>query len=87
VGKILAGTDGRYDGVSSFFSEVFGDVSRFNTLTTEGSLEDSFLARYGHEGRLVGALTVGQSEELETLVKELIADRAAVEALERELVG
>jgi hypothetical protein len=42
VGRILAGADGGYDSVSSFLSEVFGttikvfgDVSRFDTLTTE----------------------------------------------------
>jgi NADPH-dependent 2,4-dienoyl-CoA reductase/sulfur reductase-like enzyme len=91
VGKILAGADGGYDHVSSFFSEifgttikVFGDVSRFDTLTTEGSLADGFLASYGNEGRLVGALTVGQSAELETHVKELIRERAPADALERE---
>jgi transaldolase len=45
VGKVLAGTGGGYYTVSSFFSEVFGttlkvsgDVSRFDELTTEGSL-------------------------------------------------
>jgi 3-phenylpropionate/trans-cinnamate dioxygenase ferredoxin reductase component len=88
VGKILAGVEGGYDSVSSFSSEVFGttikvfgDVSRFDTLTTEGSLADRFLASYGDEGRLVGALTVGQSEELETLVKELIRERAPANAL------
>jgi 3-phenylpropionate/trans-cinnamate dioxygenase ferredoxin reductase subunit len=94
VGRILAGTDGGYDSVSSFFSEVFGttikvfgDVSRFDTLTTEGSLADGFLAGYGNEGRLVGALTVGQSQELEALVKELIAGQAPANALEQELVA
>jgi 3-phenylpropionate/trans-cinnamate dioxygenase ferredoxin reductase component len=94
VGRILAGADGGYDHVSSFFSEVFGttikvfgDVSRFDKLTTEGSLADGFLASYGDEGRLVGALTVGQSEELETLVKELIRERAPAAALEEEPVA
>jgi 3-phenylpropionate/trans-cinnamate dioxygenase ferredoxin reductase subunit len=93
VGRILAGADGGYDAVSSFFSDVFGttikvfgDTSRFDTLATEGSLADGFLGVYGSEGRLVGALTVGQSEELEALVKELIAERAPADALERELV-
>jgi 3-phenylpropionate/trans-cinnamate dioxygenase ferredoxin reductase component len=94
VGKIVAGAEGGYEGVSSFFSEVFGrtikvfgDVSRFDTLTAEGSMDEGFLASYGEEGRLVAALTIGQSEELETLVKELIAERAPANALERELVG
>jgi 3-phenylpropionate/trans-cinnamate dioxygenase ferredoxin reductase subunit len=94
AGRILAGADGGYDAVSSFFSEVFGttirvfgDTSRFDTLTTEGSLVDRFLAAYGSEGRLVGALTVGQSDELEALVKQLIAEQAPTDALRRELVG
>jgi 3-phenylpropionate/trans-cinnamate dioxygenase ferredoxin reductase component len=93
VGRILAGAEGGYDTVSSFFSEVFGttikafgDVSRFDTLTTEGSLAEGFLAAYGDRGRLVGAVTVDQSEELEALVQELIADREPADALERELV-
>ena len=93
VGRILAGADGGYDEVSSFFSEVFGitikvfgDTSRFDTLMTEGSLADGFLGVYGSEGRLVGALSAGQSDELEALVKQLIAERAPANALERELV-
>jgi NADPH-dependent 2,4-dienoyl-CoA reductase/sulfur reductase-like enzyme len=93
VGRILAGADGGYDEVSSFFSEVFGitirvfgDTSRFDTLTTEGSLAHGFLGVYGSESRLVGALTVGQSDELEALVKQLIAERAPANALERELM-
>jgi 3-phenylpropionate/trans-cinnamate dioxygenase ferredoxin reductase component len=93
VGRILAGADGGYDEVSSFFSEVFGitirvfgDTSRFDTLTTEGSLAHGFLGVYGSESRLVGALTVGQSDELEALVKQLIAERAPANAVERELM-
>jgi hypothetical protein len=89
VGKVLAGAGGGYDTVSSFFSEVFGttvkvfgDVSRFGELATEGSLASgTLLTRYGDRGRLVGALTVGQSEELETLLADLIAERARIGAL------
>jgi 3-phenylpropionate/trans-cinnamate dioxygenase ferredoxin reductase subunit len=95
VGKILAGNGGGYDTVSSFFSEVFGttvkvfgDASRFDELTTEGSLSSgTLLTKYGDRGRLVGALTVGASDELEALLKELIAEHAPMDALERELVG
>jgi 3-phenylpropionate/trans-cinnamate dioxygenase ferredoxin reductase subunit len=95
VGKVLAGSGGGYDTVSSFFSEifgttvkVFGDVSRFDELTTEGSLSSgALLTTYGENGRLVGALTVGASEELETLLKGLIDEHAPTDALERELVG
>jgi 3-phenylpropionate/trans-cinnamate dioxygenase ferredoxin reductase subunit len=95
VGKVLAGGGDGYDTVSSFFSEVFGtavrvfgDVSRFDKLTTEGSLTSgTLLSRYGDGGRLVGALTVGASDEFETVLKDLIAEHAPMDALERELVG
>ena len=94
VGKILAGQRGGFDTVSSFFTEifgttvkVFGDVSRFDALTTDGELGSGFLASYGDEGKLVGARTVGQSVELETLVKELIAERAPMDARALELVS
>ena len=95
VGRIMAGTGGGYDTVSSFFTEIFGttvkvlgDVSRFDELTEEGSLTSgTLLTSYGNGGRLVGALTVGASDELETLLKDLIAERAPLDAIERELVG
>ena len=95
VGRIMAGQPGGYDTVSSVFSEVFGttikvfgDTSRADRLATVGSLESgSFLATYGAGGRLVGAVTVGQSEELESLVKDLIAERAPADALTHELVS
>ena len=94
VGRVLAGADGGFDHVSTFFSEVFGttikafgDVGRFDTLRTEGTLPEGFLAAYGNEGRFVGAVTAGQGEELEALVTELIAERAPADALEAELIG
>jgi 3-phenylpropionate/trans-cinnamate dioxygenase ferredoxin reductase component len=95
VGKIIAGAGGGYDTVSSFFSEVFGttvkvfgDVSRFDELTVEGSLASgTLLTRYGDGGRLVGALTVGAGDELETPLKDQIVERAPMDALERELIG
>ena len=95
VGKVLAGSGSGYDTVSSFFSEVFGttvkvfgDVSRFDEQTTEGSLTSgTLLITYGDSGRLVAALTVGASDELETVLKDLIADHAPTGALERELVA
>ena len=95
VGKVLAGGGDGYDTVSSFFSEVFGttvkvlgDVTRFDELMTEGSLASgTLLISYGESGRLVGALTVGAGEDLETLLEDLIAEHAPMEALERELVG
>ena len=94
VGKVLAGLDGGYDTVSSFFSEVFGatikvfgDTSRGVQLPAEGSLEAGFLAGYGDEGRLVGAISVGQGEETEALVKDLIAEQAPADALARDLIA
>ena len=95
VGKIIAGQGGGYDTVSSFFSEVFGttikvfgDTSGADQLTADGSLESgNFLAGYGDGGRLLGAISVGQSEELEALLKDLIAERAPADALARELIG
>jgi NADPH-dependent 2,4-dienoyl-CoA reductase/sulfur reductase-like enzyme len=94
VGKILATKAGSYDTVSSFFSEVFGttikvfgDVSRFDALTMDGSLgSGALLASYGRDDRLVGALAIGQSDELEALVKDLIAERAPFDALAHELM-
>jgi NADPH-dependent 2,4-dienoyl-CoA reductase/sulfur reductase-like enzyme len=94
VGKILAGQPGGFNTVSSFFTEIFdttikvvGDVSRFDSLTTDGALDSGLLITYGHEGKLVGVLTVGQSDELEALAKELIAEQAPMDALDRELFG
>jgi NADPH-dependent 2,4-dienoyl-CoA reductase/sulfur reductase-like enzyme len=94
AGKILAGQDGGYDTVSSFFSEVFGttikvfgDTIGGVSLAAEGSLESGFLAGYGDGGRLVGAISVGQDEETEALLKDLIAERAPADALARDLIG
>lgn len=93
AGMVLAGALEGYDTVSSFFSEVFdttirvfGDTAHFDELREEGTLAGGFHATYGDRGRLVGAITVGQSEELETLAKGLIAARAGFDSLDRELV-
>jgi NADPH-dependent 2,4-dienoyl-CoA reductase/sulfur reductase-like enzyme len=95
VGKVLAGSGAGYDTVSSFFTEVFGttikvsgDVSHFDQLANEGSLSDgNLVTSYGDRGHLVGALTVGASDDLEMLLKNRIADRAPMDALEQRLVG
>ena len=95
VGKILAGKRGSYDTVSSFFSEVFGltlkvfgDVSRFDELSTHGSLAaGQLLAGYGDGGRLVGVLAVGQSEEAEARLKELINTHQPLSSLSGDLAG
>jgi len=93
VGAILAGADGGYDIASSFFSEVFGttirvfgDTSRAGELHEVGGLDEGFLATYGDRGRLVGAIAIGQGEELEARVKRLIEERAPADSLERGLV-
>jgi hypothetical protein len=51
-----------------------------------GGLDEGFLATYGDRGRLVGAIAIGQGEELEARVKRLIEERAPVDSLERGLV-
>jgi NADPH-dependent 2,4-dienoyl-CoA reductase/sulfur reductase-like enzyme len=93
VGRILAGDGGRYDTVSSFFTEVFGislkvfgDVSSFDEIATEGSLLDQDLVvTYAEGGRLVGVLTVGQDEEVEAELKQLIGRRAPFPAVRAEV--
>jgi NADPH-dependent 2,4-dienoyl-CoA reductase/sulfur reductase-like enzyme len=85
VGKVLAGGDGGYDTVSQFFTEifgitikVFGDAERDASVVVHGSLRDNDLyVFYGDENHeVIGALSVGQSEEVEELLKEQIRTRA-----------
>jgi 3-phenylpropionate/trans-cinnamate dioxygenase ferredoxin reductase component len=85
VGKVLAGEDARYDIVSTFFSEifgitirVFGDARRDGEVVVRGSLADGKLyALYGDaNGEVTGALSVGQPEEIEELLKQQIAAHA-----------
>jgi NADPH-dependent 2,4-dienoyl-CoA reductase/sulfur reductase-like enzyme len=82
VGKVLAGSEGGYDTVSQFFTEifgitikVFGDAKRDAEVVVHGSLrEDDLYALYGDDkGEVIGALSVGQSEEVEELLKQQIA--------------
>jgi NADPH-dependent 2,4-dienoyl-CoA reductase/sulfur reductase-like enzyme len=84
VGRILAGGDGGYDTVSTFFSEifgltlkVFGDLSGHSELVVRGSLSDrNLLGFYLQQGRLVASLAVGQekqtAEELQLLIKQQV---------------
>jgi NADPH-dependent 2,4-dienoyl-CoA reductase/sulfur reductase-like enzyme len=91
VGKLLAGDDVRYDIVSTFFSEVFGvtfkvfgDIDRFDDIVFRGSLEDGNAIGFYLAGRrLVACLLVGQDEETENRLKELIAAHATVRDVER----
>jgi NADPH-dependent 2,4-dienoyl-CoA reductase/sulfur reductase-like enzyme len=84
VGRILAGSDGRYDTVSTFFTEsfgltlkVFGDLSRHDDRITRGSFADGdAIVFYLERGRLSGTLHTGQDEETEETLKRLIRGRA-----------
>jgi len=94
VGGILAGGEGGYDTLSSFFSGVFGhtlkvygDTRYGEPLTAEGTLVDGFLAPYAEDGLLSGAITVGLDDETETRVKTLIEDRAPTAELTAEPAG
>jgi NADPH-dependent 2,4-dienoyl-CoA reductase/sulfur reductase-like enzyme len=84
VGTILAGGDGSYDTVSTFFSEsfglllkVFGDLSGHDDRLTRGSfLDGNAIAFYLDDERLVGTLHTGQDDETEETLKQLIRSRA-----------
>ena len=89
VGKVLAGADGGYDTVSTFFTEsfgltlkVFGDLSQHDDRVVHGSFADGdAIVHYLERGRLVGTLHTGQDEETEQELKRLIRSRAAFERL------
>ncbi len=90
VGKVLAGSEGGYDTVSQFFTEifgitikVFGDAKRDAEVVVHGSLrEDDLYALYGDDkGEVIGAMSVGQSEEIEELLKQQIKTHAPMREL------
>jgi NADPH-dependent 2,4-dienoyl-CoA reductase/sulfur reductase-like enzyme len=89
VGKALAGADGAYDTVSTFFTEsfgltlkVYGDISQHDDRVARGSFADGdAVVCYFERGRLVGTLHTGQSEETEAELKQLIASGAPLESL------
>src|SRR5918995_3490273 len=84
VGKILAGEDGGYDIVSSFFTEffgltmkAFGDIEPADDLVIRGSLSDrDLIGFYLHEGALVATAVVGQEDETEEKLKDLVRAKA-----------
>jgi NADPH-dependent 2,4-dienoyl-CoA reductase/sulfur reductase-like enzyme len=90
VGGILAGGDGSYNTVSTFFTEsfglmlkVFGDTSRHDDRLTRGSFADgTAIAFYLDKERLVGTLHTGQDEETEETLKQLIASRARADDID-----
>ncbi|MGH3080027.1 MAG: NAD(P)/FAD-dependent oxidoreductase [Gaiellaceae bacterium] len=88
VGKVLAGADGGYDKVSDFFTEifgitikVFGDARHDAQVVVHGSLTEGMYALYGDDdGEVVGALSVGQPEDIEELLKQQIRTHAPLSA-------
>jgi len=84
VGKVLAGGEGGYNRVSTYFTEslgltlkLFGDTSHHDDRFARGSFADgNAIVFYFADGRLVAALHTGQDEEAENHLKELIGARA-----------
>ena len=85
---MLAGADGGYDKVSDFFTEifgitirVFGDARRDAQVVVHGSLSEGMYALYGDDnGEVIGALSVGQPEDIEELLKQQIRSHAPISA-------
>ena len=84
VGRILAGADGGYDTVSTFFTEsfglrlrIFGDTSQHDDRLTRGSFVDgNAIVFYLENEQLVGTLHTGQDDETEERLKQLIRTQA-----------
>lgn len=84
LGRILAGQPGGYDTVSSFFSEIFGasvryfgDATGHDEIVQRGDFrEGKVVCLHTAEGRIVAALTMGQEDETNDRIKQLIRDRA-----------
>jgi NADPH-dependent 2,4-dienoyl-CoA reductase/sulfur reductase-like enzyme len=91
VGKLIAGGEGGFDTVSAFFSEVFGltfrvfgDVDDVDDIVFRGSLEEGkAIAFYVRDGQLTATLVVGQDDETQDTLKELIRAKARVPDPER----
>lgn len=91
VGKLIAGGEGGYDTVSAFFSEVFGvmfrvfgDIDDVDDIVFRGTLEEGkAIGFYVRDGRLAATLVVGQDEQTEERLKELIRTGARVPDPER----
>jgi NADPH-dependent 2,4-dienoyl-CoA reductase/sulfur reductase-like enzyme len=89
VGRILAGADGGYDRVSTFFTEsfgitlkVFGDTASHDDRVLRGSFDaGDAIVFYFEGGRLVGTLHTGQNEGTEETLKRLIGAGAAARDL------
>jgi 3-phenylpropionate/trans-cinnamate dioxygenase ferredoxin reductase subunit len=85
LGRILAGTDDRFDIVSAFFSEefgrsfkYFGDALGHDSTALEGDFaEGSAVYRFKRGSALVAAAVAGQDEDAEAALKEEIRAGAA----------
>jgi NADPH-dependent 2,4-dienoyl-CoA reductase/sulfur reductase-like enzyme len=87
LGKLLATGDGGYDTVSSFFSEIFGASIRFfgdstghdDTVEHGDFREGKAVCLHTAAGRVVAALTMGQEDETNDRIKQLIRDGASAD--------
>lgn len=85
LGRILAGTDDRYDIVSAFFSEefgrtfkYFGDAEGHDSTALEGDFaEGPAVFRFKRGRSTVAAALTGQDEDAEAALKEEIRAGAA----------
>ena len=85
LGRILAGTDDRYDIVSTFFSEefgrsfkYFGDAQGHDSTALEGDFaEEDAIYRFLRGGAVIAAALAGQDEATEAALKEEIRAGAA----------
>jgi 3-phenylpropionate/trans-cinnamate dioxygenase ferredoxin reductase subunit len=87
LGRLLAGQDTPYDQVAFFFSEVFGTKigllgdldGGHDELVMRGALEEgALIGWYLRAGRLVAALIVGQTPELQNQLNALLRVQAPV---------
>lgn len=90
VGRLIAGGEGGFDIVSTFFSEVFGlslkvfgDLDDSDQLVVRGDVADAAIGFYLRGDRLVACLVIGQDEETEARLKELLKARATASDPER----
>ena len=88
LGKLLATGEGGYDVVSSFFSELhgvsvrfFGDATGHDGQELDGSFEKGeAVLLYLAGGTIVAALTMGQEDDTNERLKELIRSSAPLSA-------
>jgi 3-phenylpropionate/trans-cinnamate dioxygenase ferredoxin reductase subunit len=85
LGRILAGSEERYDIVSAFFSEefgrsfkYFGDAQGHDSTSLEGDFaEEEAIYRFLRGGAVIAAALTGQDEATETALKDEIRAGAA----------